>query len=111
MNKLKYFLVYLSAWFITGCGRVAYDLSSPKAAVIPTPKPSEVFSVAVDTLYNILSNSLLEITMVIVAIVLYLRYLAFKRQQYKLIPSRKGRDFVNFKTEESAWHFNEEEKQ
>ena len=111
MKKLKYLFMCLPAWFIVGCGRVAYDLNSPKAAAIPPVKTSEAFSVAVDTLFNILNNSLLEITMVIVAIVLYLRYLAFKRQQYKLIPSRKGRDFVNFKTEESAWHFNEEEKQ
>ena len=110
MNKLKYFLVYLSAWFVTGCGRVAYDLSSPKAAAIPAAKPSEIFTVAADTLLNVLNNSLLEITMVVIAIVLYLRYQAFKYQQRQFTKPQNERNYVDLKTHEGSWHFDEEEK-
>lgn len=111
LRNLKNLLICCAAGIVSGCGKVAYDLNSPKATVMPPVKSSEVLSVAVDTIFNILSNSLLEITMVIIAIVLYLRYLAFKRQQHRITPAQKNRNFVNFKTEERAWHFNEEDKQ
>jgi len=110
MEKLKYLFMYLPVWFIVGCGRVAYDLNSPKAAVTPAAKPLEIFPVAVDTLYNILSNSLLEITMVIIAIVLYLRYQAFKRSQRQFTKPQDEHNYVDLKTHEDSWHFNEEEK-
>ena len=110
MKKLKYSFMYLPVWLIVGCGRVAYDLSSPKAAAAPAAKPLEIFPVAVDTLFNILNNSLLEITMVIIAIVLYLRYQAFKYQQRQLTRPQNERNYVDLKTHEGSWHFDEEEK-
>jgi hypothetical protein len=110
MKKLKYFFMYLPSWLIIGCGRVAYDLSSPKAAATPAAQPSEIFTVAADTLLNILNNSLLEITMVVIAIVLYLRYQAFKHQQRQLVKPQNERNYVDLKTHEGSWHFDEEEK-
>jgi len=110
MSKLKYLFAYLPTWFVIGCGHVAYDLSSPKATATPVAQPSEIFTIVTDTLLNILNNSLLEMTMVVIAIVLYLRYQAFKRQQRHLAAPQNKSSYVDLKTHEGSWHFNEEEK-
>ena len=110
MNKLKVLFTCLSVWVFAGCGKVIYDLSSPKATVLPATKPSEMLTVVADTILNILSNSLLEITMVVISIVLYLRYQAFKRHQRQLAQPLNERHYVDLKTHEGSWHFDEEEK-
>jgi len=110
INNFKNLVICLTVGIFTGCGKVAYDLSSPKAVATPAAVPSKLFSIATDTLLNILGNSLLELTMAVIAIVLYLRYQAFKRQQRQFRQPPDVRHYVDIKTSEGSWHFNEEEK-
>ena len=106
----QYSFLAAGVWFFSGCGRIAYDLSAPKAIPAPAVQPEAVGSIALNTLLNILGNSLLELILVVIAIVLYMRYQGFKRQQKIDVFKHNEKAFVDFHNSPSAWHFNEEEK-
>ncbi len=107
---LRLTVAFALAQSAAACGALRYSHSAYKTVPVAAPKPIEPYQMVADTLFNVLANSLLEVILLLIAVVLFMRYRHSRQrgQRQSLQDAPTSYVAVKNKATHGSWHFNEE---
>jgi hypothetical protein len=112
MKIVQKILLQVGFAVLAGCASMNSSAVALKAAPAPTAKTTAAPMLVLDTMTNILSNSLLELILLLIAVVTFLRYRALHKDNRKQRVGRVLENVMDLKNaeEDSAWYFKEDER-
>lgn len=111
MRRVRKILLFLSVWFFSACGSLYHSTLTEKAYPAPAMPAAGAAQITLDTILNMLSNSLVELILLLIAVIMFLRFKASHRKKSNHEPNQfKNSLHLDGPLENSAWHFDEDEK-
>jgi len=108
-------LIFYSLSILSGCGRIASTAGEPHSVAAALPQHIGMSTIVFDTILNILRNSLLEVILFLIVVVLFVRYRPAgerKNSAYKNHNDDNRHNVLSYNNDfdYSNWYFDEDSR-